>query len=113
MTLPESEKTRVPVESEVPNPAYSSPPSSRIFGTVAIVSTLLISVGAPYKPVIAGYGGFARGEAGLLAGGEERAAAAAQVRGVELGEDRGRLELPRPCELRVAADEPVLVQLGQ
>jgi hypothetical protein len=46
-TLPESEKTRVPDESGgTPIAAYSFAPSSMIFGTVAIVSTLLISVGA-------------------------------------------------------------------
>jgi hypothetical protein len=44
--LPETQKRRVPVESGgAPILAYSAPPSSRIFGIVAIVSTLLISVG--------------------------------------------------------------------
>ena len=45
-TLPERQKTRVPVESGgAPICAYSAGPISRIFGTVVIVSTLLISVG--------------------------------------------------------------------
>ena len=45
-TLPERQKTRVPVESGgAPIFAYSAGPTSRIFGTVVIVSTLLISVG--------------------------------------------------------------------
>jgi hypothetical protein len=46
-TLPESEKTRVPDESGgTPILAYSAAPISTITGTVATVSTLLISVGA-------------------------------------------------------------------
>ena len=45
-TLPERQKTRVPVESGgEPICAYSCGPSSSTFGTFAIVSTLLISVG--------------------------------------------------------------------
>jgi hypothetical protein len=45
-TLPETQKSRVPVESGgAPIFAYSAPPSSRILGMVAIVSTLLIRVG--------------------------------------------------------------------
>ena len=45
-TLPERQKTRVPVESGgTPIFAYSAGPTSSTFGTVVIVSTLLISVG--------------------------------------------------------------------
>ena len=51
-TLPDSEKSRVPEEcwSGAPSFAYSAPPSSMIFGTVAIVSTLLIRLGDAYRP---------------------------------------------------------------
>ena len=52
----------MPVEfGGTPSFAYSAPPSSTITGTVAIVSTLLISVGAAYRPETAGYGGRERG----------------------------------------------------
>jgi len=44
--LPESEKTRVPFAFSTPRVAYHSPPRAITAGTVAIVSTLLISVGA-------------------------------------------------------------------
>ncbi len=61
-TLPDRQKTRVPVESGgAPICAYSSGPSSNTFAMFVIVSTLLISVGERYKPSIAGNGGFERG----------------------------------------------------
>jgi hypothetical protein len=44
--LPEIEKSTVPGEPGVPIFVKSSGPSSRIAGTVAIVQTLLICVGA-------------------------------------------------------------------
>ncbi len=46
----------VPVEVSVPILAYSSPPIRRMWGTVASVSTLLMSVGPAYRPSIAGNG---------------------------------------------------------
>jgi hypothetical protein len=42
----------------LPKPANHLPPLLRIVGTTAIVSTLLIIVGHPYKPIKAGNGGF-------------------------------------------------------
>ena len=45
----------------MPISAYSLPPMRMIAGTVASVSTLLISVGPWYRPSIAGNGGFSRG----------------------------------------------------
>ena len=39
----------------------SAAPSSKIFGTSAIVLTLLICVGAPYRPLTGGNGGRGRG----------------------------------------------------
>jgi hypothetical protein len=44
-TLPEREKTRVPVELSTPSFAYSAPPISMIGVTVVIDSTLLTAVG--------------------------------------------------------------------
>ena len=52
----------MPVEfGGTPSLAYSAAPSSSIAGTVATVSTLLISVGAAYSPETAGNGGLERG----------------------------------------------------
>ena len=61
LTLPETDTSFVPVEPCVPIFAYSSPPISMIGGTVASVSTLLISVGPWYRPWLAGNGGLRRG----------------------------------------------------
>ncbi len=44
-TLPETETTRVPRVFGTPSFAYSAAPISMIGGTVAIVSTLLTTVG--------------------------------------------------------------------
>ena len=60
-TFPESEKTTVPGEVSGPIAVYQAAPCSMIGGTVAIVWTLLISVGEPYKPLTAGKGGLERG----------------------------------------------------
>ena len=61
-TLPERQKSRVPVESGgAPICANSAGPTSSTVGTFVIVSTLLISVGDAYRPEIAGNGGFDRG----------------------------------------------------
>ena len=52
----------MPVESGgAPICANSAGPTSSTFGMVVIVSTLLMSVGAAYRPSIAGNGGFERG----------------------------------------------------
>ena len=58
---PETDTSLVPAEVSVPSLAYSLPPILMIAGTVDSVSTLLISVGPPYRPSIAGNGGFSRG----------------------------------------------------
>ena len=42
----------------LPNEANHLDPFLKIVGTTAIVSTLLIIVGQPYKPIKAGKGGF-------------------------------------------------------
>src|SRR5919204_1242855 len=59
--LPESENTTVPGDGSAPRAAYQAPPCSTISGTVAIVCTLLISVGDAYSPETAGNGGRDRG----------------------------------------------------
>jgi hypothetical protein len=45
VTLPDTDTSLVPVEPWTPSSAYLAPPSSTIAGTVASVSTLLMSVG--------------------------------------------------------------------
>ena len=45
VTLPDTDTSFVPVEPFTPSSAYFAPPRSRIAGTVASVSTLLMSVG--------------------------------------------------------------------
>ena len=42
----------------LPSEANHFPPLLRMVGTTAMVSTLLIIVGHPYKPIKAGKGGF-------------------------------------------------------
>ena len=44
-----------------PIPANQSAPRRKMVGTTAIDSTLLTVVGAPYRPTLAGNGGFMRG----------------------------------------------------
>ena len=53
-TAPERANTLVPRLPSVPIAAYQAPPSRRIVGTAAKVSTLLIRVGAPHRPAWAG-----------------------------------------------------------
>ena len=52
------QKILVPVFFVFPKDANHFPPLRNIVGTTAIVSTLLIIVGQPYKPIKAGKGGF-------------------------------------------------------
>ena len=62
MTIrPASANTLVPLLLPMPIPAYHSAPLRRIVGTLAKVSTLLISVGQSNRPSTAGYGGRGRG----------------------------------------------------
>ncbi len=46
-TLPDTEKIFVPVDFSVPMPEYHAAPFSTMWGIVASVSTLLMTVGAP------------------------------------------------------------------
>src|ERR1700712_359152 len=61
LTFPPADISFVPVLRPIPIFAYSSPPSFIIGTTAAIDSTLFTTVGQPYKPAIAGNGGFIRG----------------------------------------------------
>src|SRR5665647_3791891 len=58
---PARAKTLVPLLLPRPIAAYHSGPLRRIVGTLANVSTLLMSVGQSHRPWTAGYGGRGRG----------------------------------------------------
>ena len=60
-TLPEIQNIFVPVFFGLPKEENHLLPLFKIVGTTAIVSTLLIIVGHPYKPISAGKGGFSLG----------------------------------------------------
>ena len=60
-TWPLMPNSRVPPLRSVPSRAYASPPISRMCGTLAMVSALLMIVGPPYSPTTAGKGGRMRG----------------------------------------------------
>src|SRR5579863_1923433 len=59
--LPARANTLVPLLFSVPIPANHAAPLRAIAGTLAKVSTLLMSVGELYKPLSAGKGGRGRG----------------------------------------------------
>src|SRR5690348_16335220 len=61
LIFPANAKTLVPLLFSVPMPLNHSAPLRMIVGTFAKVSTLLIRVGEPYKPLSAGNGGRGRG----------------------------------------------------
>src|SRR5208283_2848524 len=56
LILPANAKTLVPLLFSVPIPANQSAPLRMIGGTLAKVSTLLMSVGEDHKPLSAGNG---------------------------------------------------------
>ena len=60
-TFPPKANTFVPFDFSVPIEAYHSAPFKIILVTLARVSTLLIMVGFPKRPLLAGYGGFTLG----------------------------------------------------
>src|SRR3954454_15790609 len=60
-TLPETQKSRVPVDDSVPMPVNASPPSATTSSTLKSVSTLLTAVGRPNNPTSTGNGGLLRG----------------------------------------------------
>jgi hypothetical protein len=61
LILPQALISFVPVDFPIPMSAYASPPLLIIGTTAANVSTLLTTVGQPYKPFTAGKGGFILG----------------------------------------------------
>src|SRR6185312_12580902 len=60
-TWPEMQKSLVPALFGLPNEANQDAPRLRIVGATAIDSTLLTVLGQPYRPTLAGNGGFRRG----------------------------------------------------
>ena len=60
-TLPESANTFVPLLDAVPIDENHAAPRSTMAGTLASVSTLLMTVGLPKRPRTAGNGGLGRG----------------------------------------------------
>ena len=58
--FPANWNTWVPWDRPMPRPAYSWAPRAMIDGTLAMVSTLFTTVGAPKRPSRAGIGGLAR-----------------------------------------------------
>ncbi len=60
-TSPETEKILVPPLFGLPRFRNASPPLRMIHGTAAKVSVLLMVVGLPYMPTLAGNGGLKRG----------------------------------------------------
>mmetsp|Transcript_5927 Transcript_5927/g.10662 ORF Transcript_5927/g.10662 Transcript_5927/m.10662 type:complete len:207 (+) Transcript_5927:819-1439(+) len=60
-TWPEIQNSFVPALFFRPKEANHSGPLRRIVGTTETVSTLVTVVGQPYKPMLAGKGGFRRG----------------------------------------------------
>ena len=63
LILPTSEKIFVPLLVSVPSPANQAAPRRMMDGTLAQVSTLLMTVGLPKSPFRDGYGGLCRGKA--------------------------------------------------
>ena len=61
LTFPERANTLVPLLLSVPMDLYFSMPPAKISGNDDNVSTLLITVGLPNKPLTAGNGGRGRG----------------------------------------------------
>ncbi len=51
------QESPIPLDFSVPMEANQDGPLLTMVGTDAMVSTLLITVGEPYSPAIAGYGG--------------------------------------------------------
>src|SRR5438093_10072432 len=60
-TCPETQKSRVPVESLVPVSANAAPPPLTISSTLKSVSTLFTTIGSPKSPTSTGNGGLLRG----------------------------------------------------
>src|SRR5258708_6222175 len=78
-TWPETEKITVPPEFTGPNPANQAAPLRMMVGTEAKLCALLMVVGVPNKPKLAGNGGWKRGLPGLPSRDPRSAASSPQV----------------------------------
>src|SRR6185437_1040288 len=78
-TCPETEKITVPPELAGPRPANQVGPLRRMVGTEAKLCVLLIVVGAPYRPKLAGNGGLKRGLPGLPSSESSNAVSSPQM----------------------------------
>src|SRR3974390_3035666 len=65
VTWPETEKSAVPPEFTGPKPANQAAPLRRMVGTLAKLWVLLMVVGLPNRPKLAGNGGLKRGFPGF------------------------------------------------
>src|SRR5258707_15403796 len=89
VTWPETEKITVPPEFTGPKPANHAAPLRMMVGTEAKLCVLLMVVGLPNKPKLAGNGGLKRGFAGLppsdlkSAGSSPQIYAAAPIKGLK------------------------------
>ena len=61
LMCPLQQKSRVPALFSVPSDLNHAPPRWTMWGRFDSVSTLLTTVGLPYRPLSAGNGGFSRG----------------------------------------------------
>src|ERR1700684_1720956 len=78
-TCPETEKITVPPEFTGPKPANHAAPLRRMVGTDAKLWVLLMVVGLPNKPKLAGNGGLKRGLPGLPSSDSSNAVSSPQI----------------------------------
>src|SRR6202021_498406 len=79
VTWPETEKIAVPPEFTGPRPANHAAPLRMMVGTLAKLCVLLIVVGLPNKPKLAGNGGLKRGLPGLPSSDSSSAVSSPQI----------------------------------
>src|ERR1700734_673281 len=78
-TWPDTEKITVPPEFTGPNPANQAAPLRMMVGTDAKLWVLLMVVGLPNKPKLAGNGGLKRGLPGLPSSDSNSAVSSPQM----------------------------------
>jgi len=79
LTWPLMQNSLVPAFLSLPKPANQLAPLLRIVGITATVSTFVTVVGHPYKPALAGNGGFSLGRPGLPSKDSMRADSSPQM----------------------------------
>jgi len=94
-TMPDSAKTFVPLLPWVPIEANQSAPRSRISGRFASISTLLMTMGLPKRPLAAGKGGRGRGIPRFPSMLWIRVVSSPQTNAPALGRQEGMLIQPR------------------